>query len=36
MDVVFFEFFNKEIGKYDLVGEGCIGVIFVEMVDFYE
>lgn len=35
MDVVFFEFYNKEDGKYYLFGEGVVK-IFVEMVDWYE
>jgi len=36
MDVASSEFYNKETGKYDLVGEGRTGLSSADMVDFYE
>ena len=36
MDVASSEFFNKETGKYDLAGEGKMGVTSEELVTFYE
>ena len=36
MDVASSEFYNKETGKYDLVGEGKTGVSSSDLVDFYE
>lgn len=36
MDVASSEFFNKETGKYDLTGEGRLGLSSEEMVSFYE
>ena len=36
MDVASSEFYNKETGKYDLSGEGKMGVTSEELVTFYE
>lgn len=36
MDVASSEFYNKETGKYDLAGEGKMGVTSEELVTFYE
>lgn len=36
MDVASSEFYNKETGKYDLVGEGRTGLTSEDMVNFYE
>lgn len=36
MDVASSEFYNKETGKYDLVGEGRTGLSSEDLVNFYE
>lgn len=36
MDVASSEFYNKETGKYDLVGEGRTGLTSEDLVNFYE
>ena len=36
LDVASSEFYNKETGKYDLVGEGRTGLTSEEMIAFYE
>lgn len=36
MDVASSEFYNEETGKYDLAGEGKLGLTSEEMINFYE